>query len=99
MLCVGETLAQREAGKTEAVVVEQLRAGLIELTVEQVRRIPIAYEPVWAIGTGKNATPSDASAVHAVIRRTLVEIGGEEGKHPPGGDRGRGHTGDVVTLL
>src|SRR5207245_523810 len=59
ILCVGETLAQREAGTTDAVVIEQLRAGLTKLTVEQARRIPIAYEPVWAIGTGKNATPSD----------------------------------------
>lgn len=77
MLCVGETLAQREAGTTDAVVVEQLKAGLTKLTAEQIRRMPIAYEPVWAIGTGKNATPADASTTHAVIRRALTELAGE----------------------
>jgi triosephosphate isomerase len=74
LLCVGETMAQREAGTTEQVVIEQLRAGLIKLTAEQIRRMPIAYEPVWAIGTGKTATPDDAAAVHAVIHRTLAEV-------------------------
>jgi len=78
MLCVGETLEQREAGETESVVIDQLRGGLATLLPDQIRRIPIAYEPVWAIGTGKNATPQDASATHLVIRRALVEMAGKE---------------------
>jgi triosephosphate isomerase len=78
ILCVGETLAQREAGSTKRVVIEQLKAGVAMLTPEQIRRIPIAYEPVWAIGTGKNATPDDASTVHAEIRRALTERTGSE---------------------
>jgi triosephosphate isomerase (TIM) len=76
MLCVGERIDQREAGTTEKVVIEQLRGGLAKLTPEQIVQMPIAYEPVWAIGTGKTATPADASAVHKVIRRTLTEIAG-----------------------
>jgi triosephosphate isomerase len=77
MLCVGEKIEQREAGTTEKVVIEQLRGGLGKLTKEQILRMPIAYEPVWAIGTGKTATPADASAVHKVIRRVLAEIAGD----------------------
>jgi triosephosphate isomerase len=77
MLCVGEKIEQREAGTTEKVVIEQLRGGLAKLTKEQILEMPIAYEPVWAIGTGKTATPADASAVHKVIRQTLIEIAGE----------------------
>ena len=76
MLCVGEKIEQREAGTTEAVVIEQLRGGLARLDKEQILQMPIAYEPVWAIGTGKTATPADASAVHKVIRRTLTELAG-----------------------
>jgi triosephosphate isomerase (TIM) len=77
ILCVGETLAQREAGTTETTVIEQLRAGLSKLSADYVRKMPIAYEPVWAIGTGKTATPNDAAAVHAVIHQTLAEIIGD----------------------
>jgi len=71
MLCVGETLAEREAGETDAVVLRQLRAALAGHPPETLGRVMIAYEPVWAIGTGKNATPSDAAAVHRVIRAEL----------------------------
>jgi triosephosphate isomerase (TIM) len=71
VLCVGELLEQRERGETEAVVLEQLRTGLSMLSPTQVRDILIAYEPVWAIGTGKTATPADATAVHRVIREAL----------------------------
>ena len=73
ILCVGELLEQREAGATEAVVLRQLRAGLSELAPDVVSAMAIAYEPVWAIGTGRTATPSDASAVHGAIRTALVE--------------------------
>ena len=71
ILCVGETLEQREAGETEAVVLRQLRAGLAGSDASQIALAYIAYEPVWAIGTGKNATPDDASRVHRVIRAEL----------------------------
>ncbi len=75
MLCVGETLAQREAGETPAVVTRQLAAGLGALDAADLGRVTIAYEPVWAIGTGRNATPADAAAVHRDIRRWLVGRG------------------------
>jgi triosephosphate isomerase len=71
ILCVGELLAEREAETTNEVVVRQLRAGLAELSADVVASMAIAYEPVWAIGTGKTATPADASAVHAEIRGFL----------------------------
>ena len=73
ILCVGETLQQREAGQTEEVNLRQLRAGLDEVPIEQMRQVIIAYEPVWAIGTGKNARPEDAQAVHALIRTALAD--------------------------
>jgi triosephosphate isomerase len=75
MLCVGEKLEEREAGRTEDVVRRQLRAGLEGLDAVRLGRVIIAYEPVWAIGTGRNATPRDAAAVHAVIRRELSALG------------------------
>lgn len=68
ILCVGETLAQREGGVTEAVVTEQIGAVVDELGVGALAYAAIAYEPVWAIGTGKTATPEQAQAVHATIR-------------------------------
>jgi triosephosphate isomerase len=74
ILCVGELLEQREANTTNDVVLRQLRAGLSQLSKEVVASMAIAYEPVWAIGTGKTATPDDASAVHAVIRGELETI-------------------------
>jgi triosephosphate isomerase len=68
ILCVGEKIEQREAGEHEAYVAEQLDTALSGLPVEDVTRVVIAYEPVWAIGTGKTATPADAVAMHAFIR-------------------------------
>ena len=73
-LCTGETIEQREAGDTEAVNIRQLAAGLDGVPVEQMRQVVIAYEPVWAIGTGRNATPQDAEDVHRVIRAKLAEM-------------------------
>jgi triosephosphate isomerase (TIM) len=99
VLCVGETLDQREGGTTESVVVEQLRAGLTKLSVEQIRRVPIAYEPVWAIGTGKNATPADASATHVVIRRTLIELAGKEAERNTVLYGGSVNVGNAPSLL
>jgi len=78
MLCVGETLEQREEGQTEAVVERQLAAGLAALDDQQVAAIMLAYEPVWAIGTGRTATPEDASAIHSVLRRALTGRLGEK---------------------
>lgn len=74
ILCIGETIEQREAGQTETVNLRQLNAGLEDVPVEQMRQMVIAYEPVWAIGTGRNATPQDAEAVHRVIRAELAEL-------------------------
>jgi len=71
MLCVGETLNQRRAGQTEAVVRRQLEAGIGALAPASLARVAIAYEPVWAIGTGVNATPEDAAAMHRLIHGWL----------------------------
>jgi triosephosphate isomerase len=76
IVCVGETLDQREAGETEAVVGTQVRGSLAGLSAEQLENVVVAYEPVWAIGTGRNAQPADASAVCGLIRTTVKEIGG-----------------------
>ena len=78
ILCVGELLEEREAGKTELVVETQLRGGLQALTSEDLARVTIAYEPVWAIGTGKTATPEQAEEVHAFIRSWLKDRYGLE---------------------
>jgi triosephosphate isomerase len=79
LVCVGETLAQREAGETETVVLRQLRAGLANIDAQHIASSLVAYEPVWAIGSGKTASPADAGAVHAVIRTELRTLtGGRE---------------------
>jgi len=72
IVCVGETLAEREAGQTDAVVGRQVDAVLAVLDVAEVARIVVAYEPVWAIGTGKTATPEMAQDVHAKLRGKLA---------------------------
>ncbi len=74
IVCVGETDDEREAGATLRVVERQLRGGLAGLTPTEASRIVVAYEPVWAIGTGKVATPAQAQAVHAAIRQMLADI-------------------------
>jgi triosephosphate isomerase len=74
IFCVGEQLADRDANKTEQVIWGQLTRGLDGLTPEQLEAIVIAYEPVWAIGTGRNATPEQAQAVHAFIRGYLKGV-------------------------
>jgi triosephosphate isomerase len=70
--CVGETLAERRAGRVDAVVSEQLATGLAGFEPDQIASLTLAYEPVWAIGTGENATPDQAQAVHAAIRAWLA---------------------------
>ena len=77
ILCVGETLEEREAGKLESVVGAQLREGLKGVDAAALKSVTIAYEPVWAIGTGKTATPEDADAVHAYIRVVLSGLYGD----------------------
>ncbi|MGH8779132.1 triose-phosphate isomerase [Paraburkholderia sp.] len=79
IVCVGETLEQREAGTTEQVVGVQLDEVLARLSLEEAARIVVAYEPVWAIGTGKSATAAEAQAVHAFLRKLLVARGAEVG--------------------
>jgi len=74
IVCLGESLAEREAGRTELVVGTQLRGSLAGLTAEQVEETIIAYEPVWAIGTGKNATTEQAQDVHLYIRKQLTAL-------------------------
>ncbi len=76
ILCLGETLEERESGKTFGVAGRQLRAGLSGLDFSQAQKVVVAYEPVWAIGTGKTATPAQAQEVHAFLRGILTELWG-----------------------
>ncbi len=78
IVCIGEMLGEREAGDAENVVKRQLLSGLDSLTVADMERIIIAYEPVWAIGTGKTATPNQAQNMHGFVRRTVAETHGNE---------------------
>ena len=74
VLCVGEKIEERDRNTTQAVVLRQLKSGISRLNPAQIAQIAIAYEPVWAIGTGSTATPEDATAVHTAIRRALREV-------------------------
>ena len=74
ILCIGETLSEREAGKTFSVLEAQIRHGLAGVDAEQMQQVVIAYEPVWAIGTGKTASKEQAQEVHAFIRQLLGSI-------------------------
>lgn len=78
ILCVGETLDEREAGEADTKVTGQVKAGLEGLSAEQVGAMVIAYEPIWAIGTGRNATPDDAQIMCARIRAVVAEIAGQD---------------------
>ena len=78
IVCVGETLAERDKGETLAVIERQVRDALQEQEKAAIKNIVIAYEPVWAIGTGRTATPAQAQEVHAAIRRLLAEKFGQE---------------------
>jgi triosephosphate isomerase len=79
IVCVGETLREREADNTLPVIERQVREGLAGLSKEAVKTLVIAYEPVWAIGTGKTATPEQAEEVHAAIRTLLRDFAGDNG--------------------
>jgi len=74
ILCIGEQLAEREVDRTMAVLEKQLRVGLADITVNEPSELVIAYEPVWAIGTGKTASPEQAQEVHAFIRNLLAAM-------------------------
>ncbi len=99
IVCVGERLEERESGNTEAVLVSQFQKGIAGLTEQQFAKIVIAYEPVWAIGTGKTATPEIAAAAHKVIR---AQVAGKFGKDAAGSVRilyGGSVKGDNVKSL
>ena len=100
MLCVGEKLEEREAGATASVVERQLAAGIAELDDAQVGAMMLAYEPVWAIGTGRTATPEDASDIHGVLRRALTSrIGDKAAAAVPILYGGSVNRGNAATLL
>jgi len=99
MLCVGEKIEERDAGEAESVVVRQLRAGLSQMTQLSTKDVMIAYEPVWAIGTGRTATPEDAAAMHGVIRREISSICGDRGKVAPILYGGSVNPGNAKSLL
>lgn len=99
ILCVGELLSERERGDTTAVVLRQLAAGIADIDAAAIGAMAIAYEPVWAIGTGKTATPEDAAVVHAEIRDALRErVGGRAGDIPIlyGGSVNRSNAGSLL---
>jgi triosephosphate isomerase len=77
IVCVGETLQERDAGQASDVVRRQVRDGLAQLTASDLSPIIVAYEPVWAIGTGRTATPDVAASMHAEIRKIIAEIWGQ----------------------
>ena len=77
IFCIGETLAEREANKQNEVVKAELAGSVFNLTAEEWKNIVIAYEPIWAIGTGKTATAEQAEEIHAYIRSTVAEVYGE----------------------
>lgn len=78
ILCVGENLTQREGGEEKSIVEGQIKADLKDLTAEDVAKLVIAYEPIWAIGTGKTATPEQANEMCALIRETICSLYDEE---------------------
>jgi len=78
IFCIGETLEEREAGTTLEVLTKQLKEGLNKVSTDDIGKIALAYEPVWAIGTGKTATPGQAQEIHLFIRNLLSEMYGEK---------------------
>lgn len=78
VLCIGELLEERQAGKAEKVCEEQTRKGLEGVSAAELAKVTIAYEPVWAIGTGQTATADDAQAIHVYVRNILAEMYGRE---------------------
>lgn len=99
VLCIGELLAERDAGNTEATVLRQLRAGIDGVEDGQVASMLFAYEPVWAIGTGRTATPDDASTVHGAIAAALKTAIGERSTGVPILYGGSVNRGNATSLL
>src|SRR6476619_3811057 len=99
VLCVGEKIEEREQEKTDAVCVRQLRAAFSGLPAETLRDAIVAYEPVWAIGTGRTATPQDASSAHQAIRVELRKLAGEAGAEIPILYGGSVNAGNAAALL
>jgi triosephosphate isomerase len=100
LVCVGETLADREAGRTEEVLARQFRAAFADVSAAELAGLDLAYEPVWAIGTGRTATPATASAAHAALRDLLVGKFGEAGRDPRilyGGSVKPGNAGELLS--
>lgn len=102
VLCIGETLEQRESGKTDAINEHQTRAGLEGVTKDQLSRVVIAYEPVWAIGTGKTATPEDAQNAHCNIREVIASMYDQEAADAIriiyGGSMKPGNAGELMAM-
>jgi len=100
IFCVGETLEERKAGRTEKVVETQIRGGLADIPRKDAEGMVIAYEPVWAIGTGETATPDQAQAVHATIRGLLSDLYGadlaEAARIQYGGSVKPGNAGELM---
>jgi len=82
LVCVGETLLERESGSTDAVLARQFAAAFADVTAGELATIDVAYEPVWAIGTGRTATPRTAAEAHAALRALLLKKFGEPGRGP-----------------
>ncbi|MDC1446837.1 triose-phosphate isomerase [Candidatus Thioglobus sp.] len=99
LLCVGESLEQRESGKTEVVVAEQINAVIELVGIESFDSIIVAYEPVWAIGTGMTATPEQAQAVHFFIRNLLGESSENIAQKTPILYGGSMNAGNAVELI
>ena len=100
LLCVGESLEDRESGNTEAVVEEQINAVIDLIGIESFDQVIIAYEPVWAIGTGLTATPEQAQAVHLFIRNLLADSSEKIAQRIPilyGGSMNAGNAADLIS--
>lgn len=102
VLCIGETLDQREAGKTDDINEHQCRAGLEGVGKQDLDRVVIAYEPVWAIGTGKTATPEDAQNAHAKIRELIASMYDQDAADSIriiyGGSMKPGNAGELMSM-
>ena len=99
ILCCGETLEEREEGVTDAKVDGQVRAALAGLSVDDAAKVVVAYEPIWAIGTGKNATPDDANATISTIRSTLTDSFADSCPADADSLRGSVKPGNVAELM
>jgi len=102
VLCVGEQLAQRESGQTDEINAAQIRAGLAGVSKDELGSVVIAYEPVWAIGTGKTATPDDAQDAHAKIRALIGELYDQQSADAMriiyGGSMKPGNAGELMAM-